>query len=60
MIFDYLVFSENWQELVRKVKSAGMRPGVALKPGTPVEEVYPLVMNESFACVCDQSCYFKA
>lgn len=45
-----LLFSENWQELVRKVKSAGMRPGVALKPGTPVEEVYPLV-NESFAWV---------
>ncbi|CDY49188.1 BnaA09g10900D [Brassica napus] len=41
--FHVEVAKENWQELVRKVKSAGMRPGVALKPGTPVEEVYPLV-----------------
>jgi hypothetical protein len=22
-----------------------MRPGVSLKPGTPIEEVYPLVWN---------------
>jgi len=36
-------YSDNWQELVEKVKSKGMRPGVSLKPGTPIEEVYPLV-----------------
>ncbi|GAY66560.1 hypothetical protein CUMW_249690 [Citrus unshiu] len=35
--------SDNWQELVQRIKSKGMRPGVALKPGTSVEEVYPLV-----------------
>ncbi|PPR97363.1 hypothetical protein GOBAR_AA23306 [Gossypium barbadense] len=34
---------ENWQELIQKIKSKAMRPGVALKPGTPIEEVYPLV-----------------
>ncbi|KAG5382661.1 hypothetical protein IGI04_034131 [Brassica rapa subsp. trilocularis] len=45
--FHVEVAKENWQELVRKVKSAGMRPGVALKPGTPVEEVYPLVEGAS-------------
>lgn len=36
-------FADNWQELVQRIKSKGMRPGVALKPGTSVEEVYPLV-----------------
>ncbi|CAH8255980.1 unnamed protein product [Arabidopsis lyrata] len=41
--FHVEVAKENWQELVEKIKSAGMRPGVALKPGTPVEQVYPLV-----------------
>ncbi|KAF8104100.1 hypothetical protein N665_0179s0009 [Sinapis alba] len=45
--FHVEVAKENWQELVRKIKSAGMRSGVALKPGTPVEEVYPLVEGES-------------
>ncbi|KAI4350528.1 hypothetical protein L6164_004977 [Bauhinia variegata] len=34
---------DNWQELVQRIKSKGMRPGVALKPGTAIEEVYPLV-----------------
>ena len=38
-----VLFAENWQELVQKIKAKGMRPGVALKPGTPIEEVYPLV-----------------
>ncbi|CAH8357612.1 unnamed protein product [Eruca vesicaria subsp. sativa] len=43
--FHVEVAKENWQELVSKIKSAGMRPGVALKPGTPVEDIYPLVLN---------------
>ncbi|KAI3832126.1 hypothetical protein MKX03_001488 [Papaver bracteatum] len=34
---------DNWQEIIEKVKAKGMRAGVALKPGTPIEEVYPLV-----------------
>ncbi|KAL0461769.1 UNVERIFIED_CONTAM: Ribulose-phosphate 3-epimerase, cytoplasmic isoform [Sesamum latifolium] len=34
---------ENWQELIQRIKSKGMRPGVALKPGTPIEEVHPLL-----------------
>ena len=38
-----LLVADNWQELVKQIKSKGMRPGVALKPGTPIEEVYPLV-----------------
>ncbi|XP_027119500.1 ribulose-phosphate 3-epimerase, cytoplasmic isoform [Coffea arabica] len=38
---------DNWQELIQKIKSKGMRPGVALKPKTPIEEVYPLVENET-------------
>ncbi|CAE5965715.1 unnamed protein product [Arabidopsis arenosa] len=41
--FHVEVAKENWQQLVEKIKSAGMRPAVALKPGTPVELVYPLV-----------------
>ncbi|GFY87319.1 aldolase-type TIM barrel family protein [Actinidia rufa] len=42
----YLV-TENWQELVQQIRSKGMMPGVALKPGTPVEEVYPLLDGEN-------------
>jgi pentose-5-phosphate-3-epimerase len=38
-----VLLAENWQELVQQIKSKGMRPGVSLKPGTPIEEVYPLV-----------------
>lgn len=38
-----MLLVDNWQELVKQIKSKGMRPGVALKPGTPIEEVYPLV-----------------
>ncbi|XP_020554253.1 ribulose-phosphate 3-epimerase, cytoplasmic isoform isoform X2 [Sesamum indicum] len=34
---------ENWQELIHRIKSKGMRPGVALKPETPIEEVYSLL-----------------
>uniref|UniRef100_A0A0D3E3V0 Ribulose-phosphate 3-epimerase n=1 Tax=Brassica oleracea var. oleracea TaxID=109376 RepID=A0A0D3E3V0_BRAOL len=45
--FHVEVAKENWQELVSKIRSAGMRPGVALKPRTPVEDVYPLVEGET-------------
>ncbi|KAM7509801.1 hypothetical protein LguiB_008676 [Lonicera macranthoides] len=38
---------DNWQEIVQQIKSKGMRPGVALKPGTPIEEVYPLLEGEN-------------
>ncbi|TYG49475.1 hypothetical protein ES288_D10G097200v1 [Gossypium darwinii] len=38
---------ENWHELIQKIKSKAMRPGVALKPGTLIEEVYPLVDSEN-------------
>ncbi|XP_074268932.1 ribulose-phosphate 3-epimerase, cytoplasmic isoform-like [Silene latifolia] len=41
--FHVEVSKDNWEELVEKIKSQGMKPGVALKPGTPIEEVYPLV-----------------
>lgn len=41
--FHVEVSKDNWQEIVEKVKLKGMKPGVALKPGTPIEEVYPLV-----------------
>ncbi|XP_020237912.1 ribulose-phosphate 3-epimerase, cytoplasmic isoform [Cajanus cajan] len=37
----------NWKELIQKIKSHGMRPGVALKPGTPIGDVYPLVEAEN-------------
>lgn len=45
--FHVEVSKENWQELVQRIKSKGMKPGVALKPGTPIEEVYPLVEGEN-------------
>lgn len=39
------LWTDNWKELVQRIKLQGMRPGVALKPGTPVGEVYPLVSS---------------
>ncbi|KAI5341383.1 PREDICTED: ribulose-phosphate 3-epimerase [Prunus dulcis] len=45
--FHVEVSKENWQELVERIKSKGMKPGVALKPGTPIEDVYPLVEGEN-------------
>ncbi|CAK7328289.1 unnamed protein product [Dovyalis caffra] len=45
--FHVEVSRDNWGELVQKIKSKGMRPGVSLKPGTPIEEVYPLVEGEN-------------
>ncbi|KAJ6815550.1 putative ribulose-phosphate 3-epimerase, cytoplasmic isoform [Iris pallida] len=44
--FHVEVSKDNWQELIHKIKTKGMRAGVALKPGTPIEEVYPLVEYE--------------
>ncbi|KAK1432686.1 hypothetical protein QVD17_09584 [Tagetes erecta] len=44
--FHVEVSKDNWQELVKQIKSKGMRPGVALKPQTPVEEVFPLLEGE--------------
>lgn len=41
--FNFPFCADNWQELVKRIKSKGMTPGVALKPGTPIEEVFPLV-----------------
>ncbi|KAK2360037.1 Aldolase-type TIM barrel family protein [Trifolium repens] len=38
---------DNWKELIQNIKSHGMKPGVAIKPGTSVEEVYPLVESEN-------------
>lgn len=38
---------ENWQEVVQLIKSKGMKPGVSLKPSTPVEQVYPLLEGEN-------------
>lgn len=45
--FHVEVCKDNWQELVKQIKALGMRAGVALKPDTPIEEVYPLVEGEN-------------
>ncbi|XP_056169939.1 ribulose-phosphate 3-epimerase, cytoplasmic isoform isoform X2 [Syzygium oleosum] len=45
--FHVEVSRENWPELVKKIKLKGMRPAVAVRPGTPIEEVYPLVEGEN-------------
>ncbi|KAK9109755.1 hypothetical protein Sjap_017815 [Stephania japonica] len=41
--FHVEVSKDNWRELIERIKAKGMHPGVALKPGTPIEEVFPLV-----------------
>lgn len=45
--FHIEVTRDNWQELIQSIKAKGMRPGVSLRPGTPVEEVFPLVEAEN-------------
>ncbi|XP_051141389.1 ribulose-phosphate 3-epimerase, cytoplasmic isoform isoform X2 [Andrographis paniculata] len=45
--FHVEVAKDNWSKLVRQIKSRGMTPGVSLKPGTPIEEVFPLVEGEN-------------
>lgn len=37
---------DGWKDLVKSIKAAGMQAGVALRPRTPVEEVYPLLEGE--------------
>jgi ribulose-phosphate 3-epimerase len=37
--------ADNWRELIQSIKAKGMTPGVSLKPGTPVEDVFPLVTS---------------
>ncbi|KAI3973828.1 hypothetical protein MKX01_030404, partial [Papaver californicum] len=34
---------DNWQEIIEKDKAKSMCVGVTLKPGSPIEDVYPLV-----------------
>ncbi|KAK7292816.1 hypothetical protein RJT34_15670 [Clitoria ternatea] len=43
----WFLWIDNWKELVQSIKSRRMKPGVALKPGTPIGEVYPLVEAEN-------------
>lgn len=45
--FHVEVSKDNWKELVRLIKSKGMTPGVSLKPGTPIEDVFPLLEDEN-------------
>eukprot|EP00850_Spirogloea_muscicola_P013451 SM000091S24609 [mRNA] locus=s91:375692:377271:+ [translate_table: standard] len=37
---------DDWQELVTAIHTAGMKAAVAIKPGTPVDDVYPLAEGE--------------
>jgi hypothetical protein len=37
--------ADTWPGLLRAIKDAGMRAAVAIKPGTPVEDVFPLVSD---------------
>lgn len=45
--FHVEVSKDNWEELIMQIRSKGMKPGVSLRPGTPVEEVYPLLDGEN-------------
>ncbi|CAI9777267.1 unnamed protein product [Fraxinus pennsylvanica] len=45
--FHIEVSKDNWKELVQLIKSKGMTPGVSLKPGSPIEDVFPLLEDEN-------------
>lgn len=42
-----MLSADTWKEVIAAIKAKGMRAGVAVKPGTPVESVFPLVSNRS-------------
>lgn len=44
--FHIEVVKDNWRDLLKSIKSAGMQAGVALRPRTAVEEIFPLVEDE--------------
>ncbi|MCO5575762.1 hypothetical protein L7F22_029566 [Adiantum nelumboides] len=44
--FHVEVIKDNWKDLLKSIKSAGMQAGVALRPGTSVEQIFPLVEGE--------------
>ncbi|KAI3834374.1 hypothetical protein MKW92_008035 [Papaver armeniacum] len=44
--FHIEALKDNWRQLICKIKAKGMRPAVALKAETPVEEVFPLVEDD--------------
>lgn len=44
--FHVEVAKDNWQDLINRIRNTGMRPAVALKPGTSIETVYPLVESK--------------
>lgn len=44
--FHVEVVKDGWKDIIKSIKSTGMQAGVALKPGTPVEEIFPLVECE--------------
>lgn len=39
----HLEATENPKALIQQIRDAGMKVGVAVKPGTPVQDVFPLV-----------------
>ncbi|MCO5553116.1 hypothetical protein L7F22_006637 [Adiantum nelumboides] len=44
--FHVEVVKDDWKDLLKSIKSAGMQAGVALRPGTSVEQIFPLVEGE--------------
>ncbi|KAI5061696.1 hypothetical protein GOP47_0024201 [Adiantum capillus-veneris] len=44
--FHIEVVKDEWKDLLKSIKSAGMQAGVALRPGTSVEQIFPLVEGE--------------
>eukprot|EP00250_Pteridium_aquilinum_P024119 c2843_g1_i1 orf=287-985(+) len=44
--FHIEVVKDAWKDILKSIKSAGMQAGVALRPGTPVEDIFPLVEGE--------------
>lgn len=43
--------AEDVQELLRRIRSLGVHPGLSIKPGTPVESIRPLLNDAAMVLV---------
>jgi ribulose-phosphate 3-epimerase len=51
MDLNHVASTENPSELIDQIKASGMKAGIAIRPGTPVDELYPVADKLDLALV---------